>query len=230
MLCWNLTTQWEIYWKPWRIQERLITHSSSSLQTMGVFADKLMTFMYVCMYVFILTIWCWYFNLPLVGLFCVCFLNFTFEKLKIYIFAHITMSAILWLLSACRPELMRMSRGGNAGPLRCGKGTTYEGGMREPAIAFWPGTIRQGEDATIIFTQSLVWKKRIQIYFNLGVQKFLFFFFSVGVSHDIASTLDILPTFASLSGAKLPKVVLDGVDMTDMLIHRGKVEPSYLNL
>ena len=45
-----------------------------------------------------------------------------------------------------RPELMRMSRGGNAGPLKCGKGTTYEGGMREPAIAFWPGVIAPGLD------------------------------------------------------------------------------------
>lgn len=47
-------------------------------------------------------------------------------------------------VSVCRPELMRMSRGGNAGPMRCGKGTTYEGGMREPAIAYWKGTIRPG--------------------------------------------------------------------------------------
>lgn len=84
------------------------------------------------------------------------------------------------------PELQRMSRGGNAGPLRCGKATTYEGGMREPAIAFWPGTIRPG------------------------------------VTAEIASTLDILPTIASLTGAKLPPVVLDGVDMTDILIHHGK--------
>lgn len=41
---------------------------------------------------------------------------------------------------------MRMSRGGNAGPLRCGKGTTYEGGMREPAIAYWQGLIRPGQN------------------------------------------------------------------------------------
>lgn len=41
---------------------------------------------------------------------------------------------------------MRMSHGGNAGALKCGKGTTYEGGMREPAIAFWPGIIKPGLD------------------------------------------------------------------------------------
>ncbi|XP_054891577.1 arylsulfatase A [Poeciliopsis prolifica] len=84
------------------------------------------------------------------------------------------------------PELMRMSRGGNSGPLRCGKGTTYDGGMREPAIAFWPGVIKPG------------------------------------VTHEMASTLDILPTIASLAGAKLPPVILDGFDMTDLLFHEGK--------
>lgn len=53
------------------------------------------------------------------------------------------------LLHLCpRPELMRMSRGGNAGPLRCGKGTTYEGGMREPAIAYWQGHIHPGQHAS----------------------------------------------------------------------------------
>ncbi|KAM6961419.1 arylsulfatase A [Aplochiton taeniatus] len=84
------------------------------------------------------------------------------------------------------PELMRMSRGGNAGLLKCGKGTTYEGGMREPAIAYWPGTIRPG------------------------------------VTHELASALDILPTIAGLAGAPLPSVQLDGVDMTDILVNHGK--------
>ncbi|KAM4734102.1 arylsulfatase A [Anableps anableps] len=84
------------------------------------------------------------------------------------------------------PELMRMSRGGNSGPLKCGKGTTYDGGMREPAIAFWPGVIKPG------------------------------------VTHEMASTLDILPTIASLAGAKLPPVILDGFEMTDLLFHKGK--------
>jgi arylsulfatase A-like enzyme len=32
--------------------------------------------------------------------------------------------------------------GGSAGPLRDGKGSTWEGGQREPAIAWWPGRIR----------------------------------------------------------------------------------------
>ncbi|XP_068170135.1 arylsulfatase A-like [Antennarius striatus] len=84
------------------------------------------------------------------------------------------------------PSLIRTSRGGNAGLLKCGKGTTYEGGMRVPAIAFWSGTIRPG------------------------------------VTHELASTLDVLPTITRLAGAKLPKVMLDGVDMTEILVNRGK--------
>ena len=31
-----------------------------------------------------------------------------------------------------------------AGPLREGKGTTWEGGVRTPAIFWWPGTVRPG--------------------------------------------------------------------------------------
>lgn len=39
----------------------------------------------------------------------------------------------------------------------------------------------------------------------------------------MASTLDVLPTIASLAGAKLPQVLLDGVDMTNILFSQGKV-------
>ena len=36
------------------------------------------------------------------------------------------------------------THGGSAGPLRHGKGTTFEGGMRVPGIFWWPGTIAPG--------------------------------------------------------------------------------------
>ncbi len=39
------------------------------------------------------------------------------------------------------PWLIKHQNGGSAGLLRDGKGSTWEGGMREPAIAWWPGTI-----------------------------------------------------------------------------------------
>jgi arylsulfatase A-like enzyme len=39
------------------------------------------------------------------------------------------------------PWLIMGDQGGSAGPLREGKGSTWEGGMRVPGIAWWPGTI-----------------------------------------------------------------------------------------
>ncbi len=42
------------------------------------------------------------------------------------------------------PWLIRNANGGSAGLLREGKGSTWEGGMREPAIAWWPETIAAG--------------------------------------------------------------------------------------
>ena len=39
------------------------------------------------------------------------------------------------------PWLIQGANGGCALPLRDGKGTTYEGGMREPCIMWWPGRI-----------------------------------------------------------------------------------------
>ncbi|XP_072097229.1 arylsulfatase A [Mobula birostris] len=100
--------------------------------------------------------------------------------------AGVENNTLIFFTSDNGPELMRRSRGGNAGLLKCGKGTTYEGGMREPAIAYWPGQI------------------------------------APGVTHELASTLDILPTIASLTGAKLPRVKLDGYDMGDILFNNGK--------
>ena len=40
------------------------------------------------------------------------------------------------------PWLIRRERGGSAGLLREGKGSTWEGGMRVPAVFWWPGKIR----------------------------------------------------------------------------------------
>jgi arylsulfatase A-like enzyme len=43
------------------------------------------------------------------------------------------------------PWLLQKQNGGSAGHLFEGKGTTYEGGMRVPAIAWWPGKIKAGQ-------------------------------------------------------------------------------------
>jgi len=42
------------------------------------------------------------------------------------------------------PWLSKKHHGGSALPLRAGKGTTYEGGMRVPGIMRWPGRITAG--------------------------------------------------------------------------------------
>jgi arylsulfatase A-like enzyme len=42
------------------------------------------------------------------------------------------------------PWLLMKEQGGSAGPLYEGKGSTWEGGVREPAIAWWPGRIAPG--------------------------------------------------------------------------------------
>lgn len=77
------------------------------------------------------------------------------------------------------PWLQFKNHGGSAGPLRSGKGTTFEGGQRVPCIMWAPGRIPAGT-STDAFT----------------------------------STLDLLPTFASLTGKKLPDRKIDGFDIT----------------
>ncbi|RMH03306.1 MAG: arylsulfatase [Planctomycetota bacterium] len=42
------------------------------------------------------------------------------------------------------PWIIKGLDGGSAGLLRDGKGSTWEGGMREPAIFWWPGTVPAG--------------------------------------------------------------------------------------
>jgi arylsulfatase A len=68
---------------------------------------------------------------------------------------------IVWFTSDNGPWLIFDQQGGSAGLLRDGKGSTWEGGMREPTIAWWPGKIaaatvaRQLGTTMDIFTTSL---------------------------------------------------------------------------
>ena len=53
------------------------------------------------------------------------------------------------------PWLLFNEHGGSAGLLRDGKGTTWEGGMREPTIFWWPGRIKPGTVTDIGSTMDL---------------------------------------------------------------------------
>lgn len=48
------------------------------------------------------------------------------------------------------PWLSYGNHAGSAGPLREGKGTAWEGGQREPTIAYWPGRIPAGTSSDLV--------------------------------------------------------------------------------
>ncbi len=78
-------------------------------------------------------------------------------------------------------------------PLRGRKGTTWEGGMREPTVAWWPGTIP-----------------------------------AKSVCDEIATTMDLLPTFAGLGGGKVPDDrVIDGKDIAPLLLGRSNAKSPH---
>lgn len=80
------------------------------------------------------------------------------------------------------PWLNYGDHAGSSGGFREGKGTSFEGGQREPTIMRWPGVIPAGR-----------------------------------ISNKLLSTIDILPTLAKLTGAKLPVEKIDGIEFVDLL-------------
>ena len=53
-------------------------------------------------------------------------------------------NTLVFFTSDNGPWLIQGEAGGSAGLLRDGKGSTWEGGMREPGIAWWPGRVPAG--------------------------------------------------------------------------------------
>jgi arylsulfatase A len=56
----------------------------------------------------------------------------------------LTDNTLVFFSSDNGPWLVMNQQGGSAGLLREGKGSTWEGGMRVPGIAWWPGKIKGG--------------------------------------------------------------------------------------
>ncbi len=90
------------------------------------------------------------------------------------------------------PWLSYGNHAGSAGPLREGKGTSWDGGQRVPFIARWPGKIPAGK-----------------------------------VCHEPAMTIDILPTIAKLTGAKLPKHKIDGKNIWPLLASKPNAKSPH---
>jgi arylsulfatase A-like enzyme len=89
------------------------------------------------------------------------------------------------------PWLPKGKDGGEAGPLRGGKGSTWEGGVREPTVVWWPGHVPAGQSCD-----------------------------------TVAGTIDLLPTFVSLAGGKVPSDrKIDGADISKLLLGQTK-EPA----
>lgn len=83
------------------------------------------------------------------------------------------------------PWLNYGTHSGVALPLREGKGTALEGGVRVPCVMRWPDKIAQGQ-----------------------------------VINKPAMTIDILPTIAKATGAKLPAKKIDGADISYLMIDK----------
>ncbi|MCP4172892.1 MAG: sulfatase [Fuerstiella sp.] len=80
--------------------------------------------------------------------------------------------------------------GGSAGPLRSGKVSTFEGGVRVPTILWGPGRVPAGTTCD-----------------------------------SIASTLDVLPTFAALADAEVPSDrIIDGEDIRHLF--HGQIDQA----
>ncbi|MCD7902072.1 MAG: sulfatase [Bacteroides sp.] len=63
------------------------------------------------------------------------------EILKELELLGIAQNTIVWFMSDNGPWLLKNEEGGSAGLFRDGKGSTWEGGVRVPCFAYWPGRL-----------------------------------------------------------------------------------------
>ena len=94
----------------------------------------------------------------------------------------LTDNTIVIFTSDNGPWLSYGDHGGSAGALREGKGTNWEGGVKEPFVIKYPKALHSG---TTVETHVM--------------------------------SIDIMPTIAGLTGAELPSLPIDGLDVWDVL-------------
>lgn len=92
-------------------------------------------------------------------------------------------NTLVLFLSDNGPFLSYGNHAGNAGPLREGKLTAFEGGVRVPLIVRWPGRVPRGR-----------------------------------VSGELVTGLDLLPSLTAITGAARPKLPIDGVDLSALML------------
>ena len=91
------------------------------------------------------------------------------------------------------PWLQYGQDGGSSEPLRGGKFSTFEGGMRVPCIMRWPGKIPAGM-----------------------------------VCSEVATTMDFLPTLATLTDAEIPaNHIIDGKDIWPLMSGQAGAKSPY---
>jgi len=93
-------------------------------------------------------------------------------------------NTLVIFLSDNGPWLNYGTHSGSALPLREGKGTCFEGGVRVPAVMRWPLKITSGS-----------------------------------ISSVPAMTIDILPSIAKITGAKLPDLPIDGKNILPLILN-----------
>lgn len=102
----------------------------------------------------------------------------------------LTKNTLVVFTSDNGPWLNFGNHAGSAGGLREGKGSSTEGGQREPCIMRWPGRIQEGT-----------------------------------ICNKLASTIDLLPTFAAIANAELPAKKIDGVNVLPLLLGDATANP-----
>ena len=78
--------------------------------------------------------------------------------------------------------------GGSNGPFLCGKETTFEGGMREPTIAWWPGTIKPGQvsqsELTYVLVGNLIVGYAADVMHSHWLSWIMHFRYSINLGHS----------------------------------------------